>query len=158
MKFYTIGVYNSTEQEFFNKLIKNNIDVFYDIRQRRGVRGSQYSFVNSNRLQISLNELKISYKHIKDLAPTKEIRDLQKSIDIQQGHKKRDRNKLGNIFTIAYKENVLSKFDFDTFIDEIDKCGANQVVFFCVEENAEACHRSVVTDLLEKIGYEITHL
>ena len=37
MKFYTIGVYNSTEQEFFNKLIKNNIDAFYDIRQRRGV-------------------------------------------------------------------------------------------------------------------------
>ena len=40
MKIYTIGVYNSTEQEFFNKLVDNNIDTFCDIRQRRGVRGS----------------------------------------------------------------------------------------------------------------------
>jgi len=57
MKFYTIGVYNSTEQEYFKKLTDNNIDTFCDIRQRRGVRGSQYSFVNSNRLQAKLNEL-----------------------------------------------------------------------------------------------------
>jgi len=57
MEFYTIGVYNSTEQEYFKKLTDNNIDTFCDIRQRRGVRGSQYSFVNSNRLQAKLNEL-----------------------------------------------------------------------------------------------------
>jgi len=46
MEFYTIGVYNSTEKEFFDKLTKNNIDTFCDIRQRRGVRGSKYAFVN----------------------------------------------------------------------------------------------------------------
>ena len=59
MEFFTIGVYNSTETEYFNKLIENNIDTFCDIRQRRGVRGAKYSFVNSNRLQEKLNELDI---------------------------------------------------------------------------------------------------
>ena len=41
IKIYTIGVYNSTESSYFRKLQENNIDLFCDIRQRRGVRGSQ---------------------------------------------------------------------------------------------------------------------
>ena len=158
MEFFTIGVYNSTETEYFNKLIENNIDTFCDIRQRRGVRGAKYSFVNSNRLQEKLNELDIKYGHVLDLAPTSEIRDLQKEADAKLGELKRDRNKLGKIFTIAYKDRVLDKFNFDSFIDKLDEVGANRVVLFCVEEKPEACHRSIVTDKLEKIGYIITHL
>lgn len=158
MEFYTIGVYNSTEQEYFNKLTENNIDTFCDIRQRRGVRGAKYSYVNSNRLQARLNELDIKYGHILDLAPTSEIRDLQKEADAQLGEQKRDRNKLGQVFTIAYKNKILAKFDFDAFIDKLEEVGASRVVLFCVEEKPEACHRSIVTDKLEKLGYKITHL
>lgn len=158
MEFFTIGVYNSTEQEYFTKLTENNIDTFCDIRQRRGVRGAKYAFVNSNRLQEKLNELDIKYGHVIDLAPTTDIRDLQKEADAQQGELKRDRNKLGKIFTIAYKDRILSNFDFDSFVDKLDEVGANRVVLFCVEEKPEACHRSIVTDKLEKLGYKITHL
>lgn len=158
MEFFTIGVYNSTEQEYFKKLTDNNIDTFCDIRQRRGVRGSKYAFVNSNRLQQKLNELDIKYGHVTDLAPTSEIRDLQKEVDNQKGELKRDRNKLGHVFTIAYKDRILSKFDFDSFTDKLDEVGANRVVLFCVEEKAEACHRSIVTDKLKQLGYKITHL
>lgn len=158
MEFYTIGVYNSTESEYFNKLIENNIDTFCDIRQRRGVRGAKYSFVNSNRLQQKLNDLDIKYGHVLELAPTSEIRDLQKEADTQQGELKRDRNKLGEIFTIAYKDRILGKFDFDSFIEKLDEIGASRVVLFCVEEKPEACHRSIVTGKLEKLGYKITHL
>ena len=104
MEFFTIGVYNSTEQEYFKKLTENSIDTFCDIRQRRGVRGAKYAFVNSNRLQQKLNELDIKYGHVIDLAPTSEIRELQKEADAQLGELKRDRNKLGKIFTIAYKD------------------------------------------------------
>ncbi|MGD8307469.1 MAG: DUF488 domain-containing protein, partial [Ignavibacteria bacterium] len=142
----------------FNKLTGNNIDTFCDIRQRRGVRGAKYAFVNSNRLQEKLNELDIKYGHIIDLAPTSEIRELQNKADAQQGELKRDRNKLGKIFTIAYKDRILSNFDFDNFIDKLDEIGANRVVLFCVEEKPEACHRSIVTDKLEQLGYKITHL
>ena len=158
MEFYTIGVYNSTEQEYFKKLTENSIDTFCDIRQRRGVRGAKYSFVNSNRLQEKLNELDIKYGHVIDLAPTTDIRDLQKEADSQQRELKRDRNKLGKVFTIAYKDRILSNFDFDSFVDKLDEVGANRVVLFCVEEKPEACHRSIVTNKLEKLGYKITHL
>lgn len=158
MEFFTIGVYNSTEQEYFKKLEDNNIDTFCDIRQRRGVRGSQYAFVNSNRLQERLDKLDIKYGHIIGLAPTSEIRELQKEVDNQQGELKRDRNRLGQIFTIAYKDRILSKFDLDNFIEKLDEIGARRVVLFCVEEKPQACHRSIVTDKLEKLGYKITHL
>lgn len=158
MEFFTIGVYNSTEQEYFNKLIENHIDTFCDIRQRRGVRGAKYSFVNSNRLQAKLNDLDIKYGHIIDLAPTTEIRDLQKEADTKQGKLKRERNKLGKIFTIAYKDRILSNFNFDNFTDKLDEVGANRIVLFCVEEKPEACHRSIVSNKLEKLGYKITHL
>ncbi|MBK9743366.1 MAG: DUF488 family protein [Saprospiraceae bacterium] len=61
-------------------------------------------------------------------------------------------------FTIAYKDRILSNFDFDNFIYKLNEIGANRVVLFCVEEKPEACHRSIVTDILEKLGYNITHL
>lgn len=158
MEFYTIGVFNSTEEEFFQKLIENKIDTFCDIRQRRGVRGAEYSFVNSNRLQTKLNALKIAYSHIVDLAPTDEIRKLQKEIDSQLGVKDRVRNRLGDTFIAAYEETILNKFDFDSFLGNLKEGGSNRVVLFCVEENPKACHRSIISDKLESMGYKITHL
>jgi len=158
MEFFTIGVYKSIEQDFFKKLADNNIDTFCDIRQRRGVRGSEYSFVNSNYLQQKLQELDIKYGHILNLAPTTEIRELQKQADLQSGEQKRDRNKLGKIFTIAYKNKILDRFNFDEFIEKLEDIGANKVVLFCVEEKAEACHRSIVANKLESFGYKVTHL
>lgn len=159
MEFFTIGVYNSTEKEFFDKLTKNNIDTFCDIRQRRGVRGAKYSFVNSNRLQQKLNELEIKYGYVPELAPTSEIRGLQKEIDIEKGELKRERHELGKVFVIEYKNKILKNFDFETFIEKLEQVGANRVAFFCVEEFPEACHRSIVTDrLTHKYNYKVTHL
>ncbi|MGB1450273.1 MAG: DUF488 family protein [Marinirhabdus sp.] len=158
MEFFTIGVYNSTEQGYFNKLIENSIDTFCDIRQRRGVRGAKYSFVNSQRLQIKLNDLNIKYSHFLDLAPTKEIRELQKQADAQQGELKRNRNELGKIFKLAYKNKILNNYDFDYFIEKLEKINANRVILFCVEEKPKACHRSLVTEKLKSLGYKITHL
>lgn len=159
MEFYTIGVYNSIENEFFCKLTSNNIDTFCDIRQRRGVRGAKYSFANSKRLQKRLNELEIKYVYIPELAPTREIRILQKETDRIKGESGRERHELGKVFSTEYKNRILIPFDFETFLEKLDQAGANRVVFFCVEEFPQACHRSMVTDKLkEKFDFQITHL
>lgn len=159
MEFFTIGVYNSTENEFFDKLIQNNIDVFCDIRQRRGVRGAKYSFVNSNRLQQKLNELEIKYGYIQELAPTTEIRELQKEVDQQRGELKRERQELGKVFVIEYKNKVLKNYDFEKLFQNLEEIDASRVAFFCVEEHPEACHRSIVADkLLNTFNKRITHL
>jgi len=159
MEFFTIGVYNSTEKEFFDKITKNSIDTFCDIRQRRGVRGAKYSFVNSNRLQQKLNDLDVKYGYIPDLAPTTEIRELQKEIDHEKGELKRERQILGKVFIIEYKNQVLKNFDFENFFENLDQIGANRVVLFCVEEHPEACHRSIVAEkIANNFNYKITHL
>lgn len=158
MEFFTIGVFNSKEQTFFDKLIQHRIDTFCDIRQRRGVRGPEYSFVNSNKLQQKLIELNINYIHILDLAPTTEIRLLQKVADKSQGINKRVRNELGAVFKLAYTEKVLKCFDFKSFISELKSIDSKRIVLFCVEEKHEACHRSIVANKLQTMGYQITNL
>ena len=81
----TIGVYGSTENSFFKTLVDAQIDVFCDLRQRRGVRGSKYAYVNSNYLQNKLYSLGIGYTHIKELAPSIELRKKQKVHDAKVG-------------------------------------------------------------------------
>jgi uncharacterized protein (DUF488 family) len=148
MNFYTIGVYNSTEKEFFDKLLNNNIDTFCDIRQRRGVRGSKYSFVNSKRLQNKLQDLGIEYIHYLDLAPTKEIRELQKQADLNNQELKRDRKNLGQVFIKEYKNKIINYFNFIEFLEELKTSNANNIILFCVEESHKACHRSLVAEKL----------
>ena len=159
MEFFTIGVYNSTENEFFGKLTSNNIDTFCDIRQRRGIRGAKYLFANSKKLQQRLNELEIKYVYIPELAPTREIRSLQKETDRSKDETSKERHELGKVFISEYNNRILIPFDFETFLEKLDQSSASRVVFFCVEEFQEACHRSMVTDKLkDKFNFQITHL
>ena len=72
--------------------INHYSDLFVDVRQRRGVRGSKYAFLNSTRLQERLGALGIRYLHLKELAPTAEIRAIQKAKDAEDGGGKRVRN------------------------------------------------------------------
>lgn len=151
INFFTIGVYNSTEESFFRKLNNNHIDIFCDIRQRRGVRGSQYRYVNSNYLQAKLRELGISYMYIKELAPTAEIRQKQKNADKLNNETKKQRTALGKVFIEDYNSQILSHFDMKNLVTTLKKAGATNVVFFCVEEHASACHRSLVAKKVSKL-------
>lgn len=151
IRIFTIGVYGSTEESYFGKLVDNNVDLFCDIRQRRGVRGSQYKYVNSNYLQGKLNSLGIEYKYIKELAPTNEIRQKQKDADKLNGESKKERKVLGDVFKCEYLKCILDKYDVETLASELTIADYKNVVFFCVEEYASACHRSLVARRLSKI-------
>jgi uncharacterized protein (DUF488 family) len=159
MKIYTIGVYNSTEEEFFKKLTQNKIDTFCDIRQKRGVRGAKYSFVNSVKLQKKLDDLGINYLYLEDLAPSDEVRAVQKNIDKETGVQQRERQELDKSFIREYEKKVLKKFDAKKFIEDLNKSGARQIAFFCVEEYHTACHRSIIAESLHKeYNLELKHL
>ena len=159
MNFFTMGVYNSTEFEFFQKLTDNKIDTFCDIRLRRGVRGPDYTFANSNRLQKRLETLHINYAHIPELAPTKEIIEMQAIYDKQRGIKRRSRQVLGQEFKEAYKKQILKNFDFNLFIKQLAETGAQRIVLFCVEAQPEACHRSMVKGKLKNLfNFEVVNL
>jgi uncharacterized protein (DUF488 family) len=150
MQFFTIGVFHSTEEEFFGKLVKNRVDTFCDVRQRRGVRGSNYAFVNSTRLQEKLADLGIQYRYETGLTPTQEVREVQKQADLENHELITERKQIDKTFSTEYKRKILGKFDFRSFIETLEHHGAQRVVLFCVEEFASACHRSLVAEKLQK--------
>ena len=159
IQIFSIGVYGRTSDDFFNRLIDNRIDTFVDIRNRRAVRGSKYAFVNSKRLQNHLKSIGIDYLHVIELAPTKEIREIQKKADAELNVKKRERDNLGINFIELYKKMILDNFDIKSFIELLQKRQSKNVVLFCVEQNHQACHRSIVTEEIEnKIGLKSIHL
>ena len=145
------GVYGNNETEFFEKLLREKITLFIDIRQRRGMRGKKYAFANSIYLQNRLEALNIKYIHIKELAPTNAVREAQKQYDLLNNQTKQNREYLGHKFIDLYNEQVLNNFCFQKLIDRYI---SDKVVFFCVEQKDSACHRSLIVNKLKE-EYEI---
>lgn len=138
----TIGVYGFTAERFFESLVDADCDLLCDIRARRGVRGRDYAFANSKRLQQALAARQIEYRHYPELAPTLEIRALQKAADASFGVAKRQRDELHPVFVEAY-EGLLATPDAEAALAAIAG-GAAAPALFCVERLPQACHRSLV--------------
>lgn len=146
-KVITIGAYGFSEQDFFNALLKANVDTFCDIRLRRGMRGPKYSFANKTYLENKLNYLGIKYIHFKNLAPTKEIRINQQLEDKKNRVQKSSRNFLAESFIQAYKNKILFNFNCNEFIKETGE-NSKIIALFCVEKTPHTCHRSLVMEKL----------
>ena len=74
-----------------------------DVRQRRDVRGREYSWANAQRLQAALAAEGIAYRHFKGLAPTTELRRLQYAEDDRLGVGKRSRSRLAPEYVQRYR-------------------------------------------------------
>lgn len=159
MRIATIGGYGFTEASFLEALQKARVDTFIDVRQRRGMRGARYAFLNSSRLQSLLASAGIRYVHALDLAPTAIVRETQKKNDRASRVAKRDRTELSPDFVQKYKSEILARFDADPLMRALN--GATAIVLFCVEGQPSACHRSLAAEhLLQFFGSEqpVEHL
>jgi uncharacterized protein (DUF488 family) len=137
----TIGVYGFTADRFFAALEAGGVDVFCDLRARRGVRGREYAFANAQRLQNQLASLAIEYRHYLALAPTREIRASQYEADAAGGVAKRNRDELDSSFVKAYERRLETP---DALADLREIATASAPVLFCVERLPQACPRSLV--------------
>jgi uncharacterized protein (DUF488 family) len=138
----TIGVYGFTAQAFLDALRKADVRLVLDVRQRRGVRGSEYAWANSARLQAALAEAGVGYRHEKELAPTTELRQLQYREDAKQGVGKRSRAELAPEYRDRYVAEILDRVDLGPLVADLPGEGASALL--CVERDPEACHRSLV--------------
>jgi uncharacterized protein (DUF488 family) len=152
----TIGVYGFTSDAFFSALVTADVDLFCDLRARRGLRGRDYAFANSQRLQARLRDLGIRYLHFPELAPTTEIRSLQHGADSEVGVAKRERVQLGDSFMTAYLA-LLTGSPALAALDRIASI-ASVPALFCVERMPSACHRSLVAECLARDSIPIEHL
>lgn len=158
MRVVTIGGYGYDEAGFLRALRDAKVDTFVDIRQRRGMRGARYSFLNSARLQKAVAGAGIRYLHLRDLAPTTEVRDAQKKADEAAAVGKRGRDRLSDEFVRGYRDHVLAGYSAEAFATAVGS-EARVVALFCVEGRADACHRSLVAEFLrEKMGVSVEHL
>jgi uncharacterized protein (DUF488 family) len=148
----TIGVYGWDLERWLAALHEAAVEKVIDVRQRRGVRGSEYAWANSKRLQAALADAGIGYQHEPDLAPTTELRRLQYREDDRQGVGKRNRQALAPEYVQRYTREILDKVD----LGEIDAAGA---VLLCVERDPEACHRSLIAErFARELGLGVSHL
>jgi uncharacterized protein (DUF488 family) len=133
------------------------VRLLLDVRQRRGVRGPEYSWANSKRLQAALTEARIEYRHLPELAPTTELRQLQYAEDDRQGVGKRSRAELAPAYADRYTREILDHADLDALASSLPATGA--AALFCVERDPEACHRSLIAErLTDRHGIAVKHL
>jgi uncharacterized protein (DUF488 family) len=153
----TIGVYEFDATSFVAALDEAGVSKVFDIRQRRGVRGSQYAWANAQRLQRLLAEARIGYEYHPELAPDTEMRQLQYRDDDRQGVGKRSRVRLAPEYVREYTEEILDLVPLEPFIKRLPVHGMGALL--CVEATAQACHRSLVAGrLAERFGFEVTHI
>ncbi len=157
LRMVTIGVYGFDSESFLQRLRAADVRLLLDLRQRRGVRGPDYSWANSARLQRALATADIGYRHVKELAPTTELRHLQYDEDDRQGVGKRNRITLAPEYVERYTREILDPFDLGAIVSELPSSGA--AALLCVERDPEACHRSLVAERLRtEHGLSVTDL
>ena len=153
----TIGVYGFAAGAFLEKLTGAGVGLLLDLRQRRGVRGADYSWANSAQLQRALAAADIGYRHVRGLAPTTELRHLQYREDDRQGVGKRNRIALAPEYAERYTREILDPFDLGALVAGLPSDAMTALL--CVERDPQACHRSLVADRLRaEHGLPVTDL
>jgi uncharacterized protein (DUF488 family) len=157
LRIATIGVYGFSGETFLAKLRDAGVTLVIDVRQRRGVRGPQYAWANSKRLQAALAEAGVEYEHRPELAPTTELRQLQYREDDRQGVGKRSRERLAPEYTERYTTEILDRVDLEALAADLPTAGASALL--CVERDPEACHRSLIAERLAELpDVSVAHL
>ncbi len=133
-KIYNIGFTGKTAEEFFTILLKNKIEILFDIRLN--TTSQLAGFANSRHLPYLLKVHNIKYQYIADFAPTKEILD---------GYKK------GIISWQEYEIRYNKLLDIRLNKTKLDAINFNNSVLLCSEQTDEFCHRRLACEFLKKI-------
>ncbi|HWF49663.1 MAG TPA: DUF488 domain-containing protein [Solirubrobacteraceae bacterium] len=153
----TIGVYGASLERFLTALADAKVRTVLDVRQRRGVRGPQYAWANSQRLQRAIAEAGLGYRHLPQFAPTTELRHLQYAADDAAGVGKRSRKELAPEYVERYRHEILARVDLEELLDALPDDGIGALM--CVERDPEACHRSLIAEeLASDYGFEMRNL
>ena len=154
----TLGVYGFDADSFWRALQDAQVDTLCDIRRRRGVRGREYAFANSLRLQAALAERGIRYVYSPTLAPSPGLRSAEHAADEAAGITKRRRTTLSPAFVEAFERECLAQFDPSAWRESLPD-DAQVVALLCVERDPEACHRGLVAAWLHKVWQcRVVHL
>jgi uncharacterized protein (DUF488 family) len=150
-------VHGWTAEQFLTTLAAADVRLLLDVRQRRGVRGSEYAWANARRLETALENAGVDYQHRRELAPTTELRALQYAEDARLGEGKRSRTVLAPAYVARFEREILADVDLGRILRAMPGDGATALL--CVERDARACHRSLVAlRLADRCDVVVRHL
>ena len=132
MNIFTIGFTKKSAEDFFKKLLENNVKTVIDIRLNNTSQLAGYA--KKDDLIYFLKEIgNINYIHKPELAPSEEIlKDYKnKKIDWQEYEKQ--------YIQLLEERKILEKIDINEF---------NDACLLCSENTPEKCHRRLLTDFL----------
>jgi uncharacterized protein (DUF488 family) len=153
----TVGVYGSSLDDFLEKLRRHQVAMVVDVRQRRGVRGREYAWANSIRLQEALKKAGIQYRHLPELAPTTALRQVQYREDDRLKVGKRSRVELSEEYRRRYLREVLDRVNLGKVLESLPDEATTALL--CVERDAPACHRLLIAARLqEQFGVPVVNL
>lgn len=139
MNIATIGFTQKSAENFFSLLKHNHIDTLVDVRLNNV---SQLAgFAKKEDLKFFLKELcNISYIHLPDLAPTKEILKPYQNKDITWE---------------VYEEKFLNLMAQRNIEKYLDSSFIHQSCLLCSEHDPHHCHRRLVVEYLLEFEKDI---
>lgn len=146
MKVYTIGFSKKSAEKFFNLLTKNKVKQIVDVRLNHN---SQINgFAKSEDLKFFLKLFNISYVHIPEFTPTKEILKAYRNKEI-------DWNEYERLFLelLEKRKEKIKK--------RLEQINLNNSCLLCSEDKPHYCHRRLVVEYLKENfipSLEVHHL
>lgn len=139
---YSIGYEAMEFEAFLAKLLNNQVSCLIDVRERPISRKKGFS---KSRLSLALQEIGISYNHIKELGSPSEVRKAFYS------------TKDWVSFFESYSQYIEGRLDI---LEDLVKSAQNEVIcLMCFERDYRFCHRSIIANKLEEFGnVEVKHL
>ena len=145
MQIYTIGFTQKNAEQFFELILRNNIDILIDIRLNN--QSQLAGFTKGKDLNYFLKKIcDCNYDHYIACAPTKEILQKYKKNEITWKEYEKKYNEL--IIDREIAKNFKSKYSKYT-----------KTLLLCAEPTAEHCHRRLLAEYLQKeLEYIVFHI
>lgn len=145
MIIYTIGFTKKSAEDFFEKIINEEIEVLIDTRLNN--QSQLAGFSKERDLPYFLRKLaNCEYVHEINYAPTKDILS-----DYKKG------NMSWDDYEFKYNKLIQTRGMVDNFINNY--CAYSKVVILCSEHTPEHCHRRLLVDeIAKRIECKVVHL
>lgn len=145
MDIYTMGFTQKNAEEFFEKILKNKIEILVDVRLNN--QSQLAGFTKGKDLAYFLTKIcNCKYEHNIACAPTKEILQQYKKNEISW-----------ETYEKQYNELVIKRQLANSFNEKY--ANYNRVLLLCSEPTPENCHRRLLAEYLQKeIKCNIIHI
>lgn len=145
MQIYTMGFTQKNAEQFFELIIKNEIEILIDVRLNN--QSQLAGFTKGKDLVYLLDKIcHCNYDHNVRCAPTKDILQKYKKSEITW-----------ETYEEQYNDLVINRNIAQSFKNKYAKY--SHVLLLCSEPTAEKCHRRLLAEYLQKeLDYSVLHI